>query len=106
MSLVSARNQKTDPALYMAAYPLELVREIHVAGHEVAGDEAEEMLLIDAHGSPVDDAVWLLYGQVIARTGPLPTLIERDSNVPALADLVAEARRADAVLYAAARRAA
>ncbi len=103
---VSARNLKTDPATYIAAYPLDLVQEIHVAGHETSEDEDGEPLLIDAHGTAVDDGVWSLYGQVIARTGPLPTLIERDSSVPPLAELVAEAGRADAILRAAARQAA
>jgi len=103
---VSARNLKTDPNAYIDAYPLELVQEIHLAGHEATEDEAGESLLIDAHATPVADAVWSLYGQVIARTGPLPTLIERDSDVPPLADLMAEVRRADAVLRAAVRRAA
>ncbi len=103
---VSARNLNTDPRAYINAYPLELVREIHVAGHEITADQAGEMLLIDAHGTPVADEVWSLYGDVIARTGPLPTLIERDSDVPPLAELVAEARRADAVLRSAVRRAA
>ncbi|MBC8038874.1 MAG: DUF692 domain-containing protein [Rhizobiales bacterium] len=103
---VSARNLNTGSAAYIAAYPLELVQEIHVAGHEATENEAGETLLIDAHSSPVDAAVWSLYGQVIARTGPLPTLIERDSNVPPLADLVAEARRADTILRACGRQAA
>ena len=105
-AFVSARNLKADPASYIAAYPLELVQEIHVAGHEMAEDEAGETLLIDAHASPVSDAVWSFYGQVIEKTGPLPTLIERDSDVPPLADLVAEARLADAILRTAGRRAA
>jgi uncharacterized protein (UPF0276 family) len=55
-------------------------------------------VLIDAHGSPVAGPVWELYAGVIARTGPLPSLIERDNNVPALEDLLAEARRAEHVL--------
>lgn len=103
---VSARNLKTDPLAYIVAYPLELVQEIHVAGYDETVDAAGETLLIDAHGSPVADAVWALFRNVIARTGPLPTLIERDSNLPPLADLVAEARYADAILRAAGRRAA
>ncbi len=103
---VSARNLGTDPVSYIAAYPLELVKEIHLAGHDEKLDEAGERLLIDAHASPVDDAVWLLYGEVVSRTGPLPTLIERDNKVPPLADLLAEARRADAVLSRTVRQAA
>jgi uncharacterized protein (UPF0276 family) len=63
-------------------------------------------LLIDAHGSPVADDVWALYAHVIERSGPLPTLIERDADVPALAVLAAEAHRADAILESARRAAA
>ena len=48
-------------------------------------------LLIDAHGSPVADVVWALYRRVIARTGPLPTLIEWDNDVPAWPVLRGEA---------------
>lgn len=103
---VSARNLKTDPAAYIDAYPLDLVREIHIAGHEVTQDQAGETLLIDAHATPVAEEVLALFGEVIARTGPLPTLIERDSNMPPLAELVGEARQADAILRSAVRRAA
>ncbi|HUR43438.1 MAG TPA: DUF692 domain-containing protein [Aestuariivirga sp.] len=103
---VSARNLKLDHLSYIAAYPLELVQEIHVAGHAAVEDELGEPLLIDAHGSPVADAVWSLYAEVIARAGPRPTLIERDNDVPPLAVLLAEAQHADALLHAAGRRAA
>ncbi|HSP26608.1 MAG TPA: DUF692 family protein, partial [Saliniramus sp.] len=55
-------------------------------------------LLIDAHGSPVADPVWSLYADVIALTGPLPTLIERDNEIPPWGELMAEAIRAQRVL--------
>jgi uncharacterized protein (UPF0276 family) len=42
--------------------------------------------------------VWTLYAEVIARTGPLPTLIEWDNDVPAFPALLAEAARATAIL--------
>ena len=57
-------------------------------------------LLIDSHGAPVADPVWALYAQVLARTGPLPTLIEWDTDVPDFATLLAEAARANAILHA------
>ncbi len=88
---VSARNLKTSAHDYLNDYPLEHVQEIHLAGHEVSTDDNFEMVLIDDHGSPVSDDVWGLYAEVIDRTGPLPTLIERDNNVPPLMELVAEA---------------
>jgi uncharacterized protein (UPF0276 family) len=100
---VSARNQGFDPYAYVDAYPLSHVREIHLAGHDVREKEA---LLIDAHASPVADDVWALYAHVIGKTGPVPTLIERDGDVPALVDLVAEAHKADTILAESARAAA
>jgi uncharacterized protein (UPF0276 family) len=73
-----------------------LVQEIHLAGHTVVSDEGGE-LLIDTHDAPVCDPVWDLYQRTIARTGPLPTLIEWDSQLPSLDRLIEEARRADTV---------
>ena len=58
------------------------MKEIHLGGHDEQCDESGAPLLIDAHGSPVADRVWALFGRVIARTGPLPTLIEWDNDVP------------------------
>lgn len=71
--------------------------EIHLAGHH-ADPELGEALLIDSHDAPVADAVWALYQRVIATTGPLPTLIERDDQLPALEVLLAERGRAHAAL--------
>jgi uncharacterized protein len=103
---VSARNLKTEPKSYIASYPLRHVQEIHLAGHDEARDGDGENLLIDAHASPVAADVWELYEQVIAQTGPLPTLIERDSNVPSLQELVGEAQNANRLMRHAGRKAA
>ena len=96
---VSARNLKTSPMAYVDAYPTAHVQEIHLAGHDVTVDTAGEELLIDAHGSEVAEDVWNLYEAVVARTGPLPTLIERDNNVPPLERMLGEAQRAEAILH-------
>lgn len=93
---VSARNHGFDADAFITAIPVALVQEIHLAGHTVVSDEGRE-LLIDTHDAPVCDAVWDLYQRTIARTGPLPTLIEWDSQLPSLDRLIAEARRADTV---------
>ncbi|MEZ5561995.1 MAG: DUF692 domain-containing protein [Gammaproteobacteria bacterium] len=93
---VSARNHGFDADAYIAAIPVALIQEIHLAGHTVVSDESGE-LLIDTHDAPVTDPVWDLYQRTVARTGLLPTLIEWDSQLPTLDRLVAEARRADAV---------
>ena len=95
---VSCHNNGGDPIAYIDALPLSAVGEIHLAGHFRDEDADGEVLLIDTHGAPVCDAVWRLYEQVIGRTGPLPTLVEWDTDVPAYAVLRAEARRADAVM--------
>lgn len=99
---VSATNHRFDARAYLADFPLDAVGEIHLAGHE-----AEELpsgtLLIDNHGAPVADPVWTLYAEVLARTGPLPTLIEWDNDLPDFATLLREAVRAQSLLERAAK---
>ncbi|MCB1362335.1 MAG: DUF692 domain-containing protein [Rhodobacteraceae bacterium] len=90
---VSAMNHRFDPLDYLAEFPLDPVGEIHLAGHEVDGT-ADDRLLIDSHARPVADPVWSLFADVLARTGPLPTLIEWDNDVPEWPVLRAEAQRA------------
>lgn len=92
---VSCVNLRRDSAAYLARFPLELVGEIHLAGHASRRDAGGGALLIDAHDRPVAEPVWDLYRAVIARTGRIPTLIERDADIPAWPDLLAEADRAD-----------
>jgi hypothetical protein len=95
---VSATNHGRSAEAYLAAFPLDPVGEIHLAGHDASVDDTGAPLLIDAHGSPVADPVWALFEQLIARTGPLPTLIEWDNDVPVWPVLRREAIAADAVL--------
>lgn len=95
---VSARNLGFTLESYLDAYPLALVQEIHLAGHDAVREADGGTLLIDAHGSAVTEDVWSLYAAVVARRGALPTLIERDANVPALDVLLAEAARAEAIM--------
>ena len=95
---VSAVNHGTDARAYLADFPFEAVGEIHLGGHDEDADETGAPLLIDAHGSPVADPVWTLFEEVIARTGPLPSLIEWDNDVPPWPVLRAETVRAAAVL--------
>jgi len=95
---VSATNQQTDARAYLSDFPLELVGEIHLGGHDAQADEHGRPLLIDSHGAEVVDPVWALYAEVIAAAGPRPTLIEWDTDVPEWPVLAAEAARAEAVL--------
>ena len=67
------------------------VGEIHLAGYHDAGD-----IVIDDHGSRVHDDVWQVYRHALQRLGPRPTLIEWDTDLPALPVLLDEARRAAA----------
>jgi len=99
--MVSAVNHRTDPFAYIDRFPVGHVGEIHLAGYDETLDGAGDRLLIDAHGSEVSEDVSALYRHTIHRTGPLPTLIEWDNDVPALSVLLAEAARAEAVLDAA-----
>ena len=94
---VSTTNHRADARAYLADFPLDRVGEIHLGGH--AEEELPSgPLLIDDHGSPVADPVWVLYAETVARTGALPTLIEWDNDVPPFAELLAEARRAAGIL--------
>jgi len=95
---VSGTNQNYDPAAYLDAFPLSLVGEIHLGGHDEDRDDHGNRLLIDSHGAEVVDPVWALYAQVIAKVGPRPTLIEWDNDVPDWPVLAAEAARAAQVL--------
>ena len=93
---VSAVNVGYDSEAYIDALPVELIGEIHLAGH--TRDEADERLLIDNHGAPVAPDVWALYERLIHRCGPKPTLIEWDTDIPAWPVLYAEACKADGYL--------
>ena len=95
---VSGTNQNYDPEAYLDAFPLHLVGEIHLGGHDEDRDDAGARLLIDSHGAAVVDPVWALYARVIAKAGARPTLIEWDNDVPDWQVLVAEAARAARVL--------
>ncbi len=103
---VSCWNLGGDPVAYLDALPAHAVSEIHLAGHAV-NDADGQTILIDDHGAPVADAVWALYTHALSRFGPVPTLIEWDTNIPELAVLRSEAhtaerciQRAEEVVYA------
>ena len=100
---VSCTNHGRDPYACIDALPLQAVGEIHLAGFARDVDAAGDPLLIDSHGAPVAQAVWDLYRYTLARTGPLPTLIERDNDIPTFPVLLAEARQAEVLLVEAVR---
>lgn len=99
--MVSAVNHRLDAQAYIDRFPVGRVGEIHLGGYDETVDGAGDRLLIDAHDREVTDDVFELYRHTISRTGPVPTLIEWDNQVPTFQVLLAEARRAEAVLNAA-----
>ncbi len=95
---VSACNHGWDAIAYLDALPPAAIGEIHLAGHSVRQLEQGRTLRIDDHGSRVVPAVWALYEAALQRFGPVPTLIEWDTDVPALDTLMAEAVIAESAL--------
>jgi len=90
---ISSVNLGYAPEAYIDAYPTHAVGEIHVGGHDHDSD-GDAPLLIDSHGAPTDAAVWDLLSYALARTGPMPVLVEWDNDVPDWPTLRAEAQRA------------
>jgi uncharacterized protein (UPF0276 family) len=82
---VSAFNHGFSASDYLAGLPVNRVQQIHLAGHEHNGDH-----IIDTHDQPVPLDVLALYEAALDHVGPVPTMIERDGNIPPFADLVAE----------------
>ncbi|MFT3813635.1 MAG: DUF692 domain-containing protein [Acidovorax sp.] len=95
---VSATNHGHAAADYLDAFPLDRVGEIHLAGHSAQHDDEGEPLLIDSHDRAVAPPVWDLYRGVIERTGPTPTLIEWDSDLPGWSTLRAQAEAVRRIL--------
>ncbi len=95
---VSNTNQQTSAEEYLVNFPVEHIGEVHLGGHDAQTDDFGDPLLIDSHNAPVVDPVWNLYETLIKRTGPLPTLIEWDNDIPEWPVLANEARLADAIL--------
>lgn len=99
---VNARNHGFDAERYIAALPGAAIGEIHLAGHSVEHIDGAE-LRIDTHSTRVCEDVWALYEFTLARFGPRPTLIEWDSDIPALEVLIGEAHHAGRILQHASR---
>jgi uncharacterized protein (UPF0276 family) len=95
---VSACNHGWRASAYLEALPPAAIGEIHLAGHSVRHIDAARTIRIDDHGSRVAPEVWALYAEALARFGPVPTLIEWDTDVPTMAVLLEEAAHADALI--------
>jgi uncharacterized protein len=83
---VNSINHRYNAEEFMCSLPAERVRYFHMAGHYIAAED----LRIDSHGAPVCDPVFELLAKAYAHFGPLPTLLERDFNIPPLTELLAE----------------
>lgn len=94
---VSATNLGFSAETYVDGIDPDHVGEIHLAGHTVESHDSGP-LLIDDHGSPVTQATWSLYRRFIERAGPKPTLIEWDTDIPELDQVMAEADKAAAIM--------
>jgi uncharacterized protein (UPF0276 family) len=94
---VTAHNLGLDPVAYLKTLKPALVGEIHLAGH-ARNDADGQTILIDDHGSRVAPDVWQLFSQALAFLGRRPTLIEWDTDIPALDVLLDEAHVAERYL--------
>jgi uncharacterized protein (UPF0276 family) len=83
---VNSQNHNYDPHQFLSELDNEHVSYIHVAGHY----KEDDGFIIDTHGADVIDPVWELLGKTYERFGVLPTLLERDFNLPSLEDLSKE----------------
>ncbi|ODV42521.1 hypothetical protein AWV79_26225 [Cupriavidus sp. UYMMa02A] len=95
---VSASNHGWDAMTYLRELPPAAIGEIHLAGHSVRQLGQGRVVRIDDHGSRVAPAVWALYEAALGLFGPVPTLIEWDTDVPDLDVLRDEARIAETAL--------
>jgi uncharacterized protein (UPF0276 family) len=89
---VSGMNHDFDQRAFIESIPVDRVVQFHLAGHSEG-----ETCLIDTHDQPVCEEVWTLYGKALERFGAVSTMIERDDNIPPLAELVAELDTARAI---------
>lgn len=86
---VNSINHNYDAEAFLTALPAERVMYFHVAGHY----EEDVDLIVDTHGADVVDPVWDLLDKAYAHFGPVPTLLERDFNIPPLPELLQEVDR-------------
>lgn len=95
---VSCMNHGWDPHEYLNAIPLNLVKEIHLAGHDKKTLASGKSILIDTHDRVVSEPVWSLYRETVQSLGPIPTLIEWDADLPDFKVLIEEHDKAANIL--------
>jgi uncharacterized protein len=82
---VSAFNHEFDARAFLRAMPRERVRQFHLAGHTHKGSH-----IIDTHDHPIVPDVWALYAEAVKLFPDVPTMIERDADIPPYEELLAE----------------
>lgn len=90
---VNSINHRYDPYQFLESLPGDRVVYVHVAGHY----EEDEDLRVDTHGAPVIDPVWSLLEAAYRQYGVMPTLLERDFNIPPVTELLAEVNKIKAI---------
>jgi uncharacterized protein (UPF0276 family) len=95
--VVNAINRGEEPVAAACRF-VDAIDARHVAEIHLAGFDARGPVVIDDHGSRVHEPVWQVFGHAAARLGPKPTLIEWDTDIPALDVLLAEARHASSLM--------
>ena len=100
--VVNSINHRYDASEFLRAMPAERIRYFHLAGHYVE----DEDLRIDTHAAPVDNQAWGLLEEAYDLFGPVPTLLERDFNIPPVEELLVEVRRIRELQSAAGQRSA
>lgn len=83
---VNSVNHGYDADAFLKAIPAHRIAYAHIAGHYVEADD----FLVDTHGAAIIDPVWLLLGKAYELYGVFPTLLERDFNIPEMAELLRE----------------
>ena len=97
-AVVSCTNHQRDLHRYLEALPLHAVGQVHLAGFACEQDSLGDTLLIDSHDAAIAPVVWQAYEWVLAHTGALPTLIERDQNLPPFNTLMHDVHQAQTLL--------
>ncbi len=89
---VNSVNHGFDPISYINGVPRDRIGQFHLAGHSNQG-----RYLLDTHDHPITAPVWNLYEKALRCFGPIPTLIERDENIPAFPELMKEVHKANSI---------
>lgn len=85
---INSSNHSFDPYSYLKSLPVDRVKQIHLAGHEDRGS-----FLFDTHDRAVSSSVWKLYEYFVSSFGIRPSLLEWDSEIPSLEEILKEAHK-------------